>query len=227
MDLIRFGQTMLTKQFKGFNIRVRETDGYIHASDMCKVGGKKRWNDYIRLTSTKEFLYELSIALETSTSLLIQSKKGNAKAGAGTWVHPRIATHLAQWISPEFAVKITGWIEHWKYIDNKNNEEYMNHLSNLKPSISNQKEREVQLKLQSELNAEIEVETKYGYIDLITDTDIIEIKVADNWKHALGQILAYSVEYPDHQKWIYLFDGEFDDDIVQLCSKFDVNVKYI
>jgi hypothetical protein len=227
MDLIRFGQTMLTKQFKGFNIRVRETDGYIHASDMCKVSGKKKWAHYMENKSTKEFLYELSISLETSTSILIQSKMGGNAETRGTWVHPRIATHLAQWISPEFAVKITGWIEQWKYIDSKNNEEYMNHLSNLKPSVSNQKEREVQLKLQAELNAEIEVKNKYGYIDLITDTDIIEIKAADKWKHALGQILAYSVEYPDHQKWIYLFDGEFDADIVQLCRKFDVNVKYL
>ena len=27
-----------------------------------------------------------------------------------TWVHPRVAIHIAQWISPKFAVNVTGWI---------------------------------------------------------------------------------------------------------------------
>jgi hypothetical protein len=48
----------LSKQFKGFDIRVRDTDGYIHATDMCKVG-KKEWANYKQNKRTIEFIKEL------------------------------------------------------------------------------------------------------------------------------------------------------------------------
>jgi len=38
---------------------------------------------------------------------IIESKKGK---NGGTWVHPQVATHLAQWISPEFAVQVNKWV---------------------------------------------------------------------------------------------------------------------
>ena len=100
----------LTKQFNGFNIRVREIDGYIHASDMCKVGKSKKVYDYKENKTTIEFINALESDTGISASQLIQSKKGNAKAGAGTWVHPYVAINLAQWISPMFAVKVAGWV---------------------------------------------------------------------------------------------------------------------
>ncbi|WP_419902348.1 KilA-N domain-containing protein [Kiloniella sp.] len=31
----------------------------------------------------------------------------------GTWVHPKVAIHLAQWLSPEFAVQVTNWVFDW------------------------------------------------------------------------------------------------------------------
>jgi formylmethanofuran dehydrogenase subunit B len=64
----------LSKQFKGFDIRVRDTDGYIHATDMCKVG-KKRWNDYYTNKRNKEFFEELGIVTGILVSELIQSIK--------------------------------------------------------------------------------------------------------------------------------------------------------
>jgi hypothetical protein len=216
----------LSKQFKGFNIRVRDTDGYIHATDMCKVG-KKRWNDYYTNKRNKEFFEELSTTTGIPKSKLIRTKEGGRKDETGTWVHPRIATHLAQWISPEFAVKVTGWIEEWKLTEVKNNDDWLYELHNLKVSKTSQRENEIQLKLKDDLSAEIEIKTKFGYIDLLSKTDIIEIKVANKWKSALGQILSYSDEYPNHKKWLYLFDGVINDDIIILCAKFDVSVKYI
>jgi aspartyl-tRNA synthetase len=218
--------TALSKHFNGFNIRVRDIDGYIHASDMCKVG-KKLWSDYYRNKGTIEFIKELEIVMGISMSQLFQSNTGGDSKLQGTWVHPRIATHLAQWISPEFAVKVTGWIEEWKLTEVKNNDDWLYELHNLKVSKTSQREKEIQLKLKDDLSAEIEIKTKFGYIDLLSKTDIIEIKVANKWKSALGQILSYSDEYPNHKKWLYLFDGVINDDIIILCAKFDVSVKYI
>jgi hypothetical protein len=230
MSLVKTSQQLvisagnaLTKQFKGFNIRVRDADGYIHATDMCKVG-KKRWNDYYTNKRNKEFFEELSSTVGIPTVKLIESMEGR---NGGTWVHPRIATHLAMWISPEFAVKVTGWVEQWRLTKLKNNDEWISSLKNLKISKSFQKEKEIQLKYQKELNAQIEIKSNFGYIDLLNETDIIEIKIANKWKSALGQILAYADDYPNHKKWIYLFDGEFDINVVCFCSKFDISVKYV
>jgi hypothetical protein len=116
MSLVKTSQQLvisagnaLTKQFKGFNIRVRDADGYIHATDMCKVG-KKRWNDYYTNKRNKEFFEELSSTTRILVVDLIQTKEGGKEAGGGTWVHPHIAINLAQWVSPIFAVKVAGWV---------------------------------------------------------------------------------------------------------------------
>jgi len=101
--------TALTKQFKGFNIRVRPADGYIHATDMCKVG-KKRWVKYIENKRTKEFIKELETSVRIRTNPLIQSITTGLNESRGTWVHPHIAINLAQWVSPMFAVKVSGWV---------------------------------------------------------------------------------------------------------------------
>ena len=99
--------TSLTKQFNEFNIRVRDTDGYIHATDMCKVGKGKKYNDYFRLSTTQEFLNELILLTGIPADRIIQGKGGRY---GGTWVHPHIAINLAQWVSPIFAVKVAGWV---------------------------------------------------------------------------------------------------------------------
>jgi hypothetical protein len=99
----------ITRQFNGFNVRVRESDGYIHATDMCKIG-KKLWGDYYRSKRNIEFFGALSIDMGIPITELIQSKQGGDSRLQGTWVHPHIAINLSQWISPIFAVKVSGWI---------------------------------------------------------------------------------------------------------------------
>ena len=100
----------LTKQFNGFGIRVRDTDGYIHATDMCKVGKSKKWAKYRQLTATQAFIKELSAEVQIPIRELFQSNKGGDSKLQGTWVHPHIAINLAQWVSPIFAVKVAGWV---------------------------------------------------------------------------------------------------------------------
>lgn len=106
--LVNIG-TALTKQFKGFNIRVRELDGYIHATDMCNVG-KKKWAHYNENKRTQKFIIELSTSVGIPIDLLIESKSSGINELRGTWVHPHIAINLAQWVSPMFAVKVSGWV---------------------------------------------------------------------------------------------------------------------
>ena len=44
------------KEFCGHMIKQRKKDGYLNATDMCKIN-KKRYNDYISIDSTKEYLF--------------------------------------------------------------------------------------------------------------------------------------------------------------------------
>jgi hypothetical protein len=210
--------------FDGFEIRRRD-DGYIHASDMCKVGGKV-WKDYYRQKNAKAFIDKLKSEVKEQ---LIFSTRGGRKGEQGTWIHPRIAIHLAQWISADFAVKVSGWIMEWSKYDEKNSNILSDSFNNLKPDDPrDNQEKKIQDILHSQLKGRIEVQCEGGFIDLLTDTQIIEIKNAINWKDALGQILVYSGDYPDHEKVLYLFNHlDADKSVIEkYCVKYDITVKY-
>jgi hypothetical protein len=89
-------------------IVIREEDGYINVSELCKAGGKefKHWNANDR---SKAFLTVLSNAVEQSTALLVKYQTGYGNAQA-TWAHPQVAINIAQWISPEFDVQVSKWV---------------------------------------------------------------------------------------------------------------------
>lgn len=90
-------------------------------------------------------------------------------------------------------------------------------------------ERRIRDRLKAELGGEVEVITAVGRIDLLTSTEVIEIKNIDNWKEALGKILAYSSFFPEHDKRIHLFGPE---DLSKLtlaqatCSDFEITVTF-
>jgi hypothetical protein len=81
--------------------------------------------------------------------------------------------------------------------------------------------------IKNKLNGEIEVPTCYGNIDLLTDDQVIEIKSFKNYKHAMGQVLAYSLECPDKDKCIYLFDILDDANIKSIKKLLGMNNLYI
>ena len=114
----------------GIEVISRQSDGYINSSQLCKAG-KKYYADWFRLEKTKEFLTELSQELKidilsdkiekrgvreipyppnTNVSLIENNMGKSDVDDQSTWVHPRVAIHIAQWISPKFAVNVTGWI---------------------------------------------------------------------------------------------------------------------
>jgi len=112
-------QLMISRDFHGATIRQRSSDGYLDATAMCKVNGK-RWFDYYRSKNTQDFL----VALSKFTELPIESQSGNSRFGknkglveiirgginAGTWIHSKVAIHLAIWCNPDFAVLVTDWV---------------------------------------------------------------------------------------------------------------------
>jgi hypothetical protein len=65
---------------------------------------------------------------------------------------------------------------------------------------------------------------------LLIDTQLIEIKEYSDWKCAIGQLIAYSMEYPDREKNIYLFDVPEDNiinDIKLVCDMKNIELKKI
>jgi hypothetical protein len=93
-------------------IQQRAKDGYINATAMCKAAGKL-WADYRRLKATGEYLDALSSDMGIPITELIQSVSGGVPELQGTWIHPQVATHLAQWLSPSFAVMVNKWVYQW------------------------------------------------------------------------------------------------------------------
>ena len=94
------------------SINQRAIDGYINATEMCKAAGK-RFNNYSQLSTSKDYLKELSLDTGISVSKLMQTFIGRPSELQGTWVHPHVAMHLAQWLSPKFAVQVSKWVSAW------------------------------------------------------------------------------------------------------------------
>lgn len=106
--------------WQGTAIQRREADGFVNATAMCKAGGK-RWNHYITLDRTQEYMAALAsvvpekpcgaavAGIPATGSALIHTIQGGTPELQGTWIHPRLAIDLARWISPAFAVWMDGW----------------------------------------------------------------------------------------------------------------------
>ena len=88
------------------DIPVRK-DGMVNATSLCKAGNKL-FGHYKENKQTKDYLNALEANIGVPMFKLIECVQG--KYG-GTWVHRKVAIHLAQWISPYFAVQVTNWID--------------------------------------------------------------------------------------------------------------------
>lgn len=86
--------------------------------------------------------------------------------------------------------------------------------------------------LANKLGAATEVRCKYGMIDILSDTEIIEVKVYRHWKHALGQCVSYGLCFPGRSRRLHLYAESSDwesakrrlETICEACSSFGVRV---
>jgi hypothetical protein len=65
-----------------------------------------------------------------------------------------------------------------------------------------------------------------GFIDVLSDTEVIEVKAFDDWKHALGQVLVYAANYPGYGMRLHLFDTAGRDlaMVARHCARFGVTL---
>jgi hypothetical protein len=92
----------------------------------------------------------------------------------------------------------------------------------------NQPEKVVRDRLQAQLGGKAEAYTRWGLIDLLTDTELIEVKIVSHWKDAIGHLIAKSRKYPNHQKRLHLFGYEEPclEHIEDVCRDCQINVTF-
>jgi hypothetical protein len=94
-----------------FIIPMRE-DGYIHATALCKIAGKKV-NGWLRMKETQKFVEIVEknfVTRNSPTKNLIEIHQAGNKYNQGTWVHPELGINLAQWCCPDFALQVSRWV---------------------------------------------------------------------------------------------------------------------
>lgn len=96
-------------------------------------------------------------------------------------------------------------------------------ITKTKQSVSRLTEKGVQIQLHAIVGGDMEVVTPVGNIDILTHTEIIEIKEAKAWKNAIGQLLTYGYYYPNHQKRLHLFGKCHHSALILIRQHCDLN----
>ena len=217
------------------------TTGYINGPKFCSLASheSKRFDNYSRSDRYKNLLEYMKSSPEYSRAEIIKELKGGRPDLRGTYVHPDLILDVASWLSPLVLIKVSKILNEWRKMSPHNEIRFHKDIGDaIKEGVgmfgNSQTEYVIRDKIALEENGIVEVKTPVGFIDVLTDTKIIEVKKYHNWKHALGQIECYGYFYPNRQKWIYLFDTtEYTDDnistdlIDEICKSKDVFVKYI
>lgn len=86
------------------------------------------------------------------------------------------------------------------------------------------KEKQVATRLCASLCGAMEIKTPAGFIDILTSSEVIEVKAFKDWKSAIGQVITYGLYYPLHQKRIHLFgcSGQDASVVQQQCEELGI-----
>ena len=74
-----------------------------------------------------------------------------------------------------------------------------------------------------------EVMTPCGYIDVLTQTEVIEVKHYSKWKGAIGQALCYAQVYPGRKPRIHLYGKpslEYREMVLEYCKFLRVRATF-
>lgn len=193
---------------------MRLSDGFVSATKLCQSAGKQ-WSNYKEVGRNIAFLKALGRATALPVDVLVQSTVTGPNHKSGTWVHPYIATHLAMWISTEFEIKIAKWIGQARQQIFHMNEDFESSLATLKARTGQEMvEACVRDRLAEREGGQVEVVCEHGIIDVLTPSDVIEVKRSNKYLHALGQILGYSESYPKHKKRVHLIMDSNEEELV-------------
>lgn len=90
-------------------------------------------------------------------------------------------------------------------------------------------EYQISKNLHKKLGGQREVITEVGTIDILTKTQIIEVKNVKGWKGGVGQVIIYGDCYPSHEKRLHLFghaNSKTKELIEERCLKHGIIVTW-
>lgn len=92
-------------------------------------------------------------------------------------------------------------------------------------------EAKVRDSVASSCNGVCEKRCSSGFVDILSEHELIECKNANSWKQGLGQLMAYHVDFPNHKKVLCLFGGstwdtDRRDSVRAVCLYYDVEVRF-
>jgi len=89
-----------------FNVIMDITTGYINATKLCADGGRKLYK-WVENKGNKELVEYYKSQSPEFGELTYIINGGSIKQITGTYVHPKLITHIASWVSPAFAWKVS------------------------------------------------------------------------------------------------------------------------
>jgi len=92
-------------KYHDFDVTIDTNTEYINATKLCADGGKDI-KDWFMNDSNKE-LVESYIKLININTLTYSINGGNITETSGTYVHPKLITHITSWVYPSFAWKVS------------------------------------------------------------------------------------------------------------------------
>lgn len=107
-NIVCNNETFIKGTYNGIEVIIREKDGFINATKMCKQFNKRfakinenhAWQAYLR-----RFLEEYRCVPELG-HVSYELKKGFNKETTGTYIEPRLINYIAIWASPEYAIVV-------------------------------------------------------------------------------------------------------------------------
>ena len=221
-----------------FKLLMMKRNGYVNVTKMCDEGDKSFFN-WKKNSRSKELIKCLlkSLNFKSENDLLNIVSTGNKHESylRGTYAHPDLIIHIAMWISPSFCIYVTNIVNVWRKLSIENEMSYWTNMKNCLNDTYNNKQTEklVRDRLSETLNGKVEILCDNGYIDIVTDDEIIEVKHIDNWKHALGQILSYKIDdnFDKHKTRLHLYNETiiYENDknqIIKTCNKYNCDVTF-
>jgi len=234
--------------YQDFYIIVHKESGYINGTKLqVAMKSKKpffKWAGIVSKTgkyytkSTGKLLEAMSKQTGIPVDGLIKDfthmSGPNYKQISGQYIHRYLMTALTLYYSPTYIAKVSIILDEWKQISKENTDRYWSDIFECmgedEEKKINRKESVIRDQIAKEEDGKTEIVCKSGRIDVLTETKIIEVKICNLWKHAMGQVQCYHKDMKEcGEPWLYLYECEESDKkhIEMMCGEFGVSVKFL
>ena len=181
-------------------------DVMIDMTQLCAQHGKM-WANLKRHRAVRYTMTRLceELRCDASDIELIVTRGMNP----GTWVHPRLLSVCGFLFSDQFRLSASRWVEEWKDTRSDNAGEWARVLRDKAWTSCVRREAVVRDRLAAREDGQTEVATTHGrYADVVTDTQVIEVKHASGATDAMGQVLDCAVDWPHLRPRVHIFGTE-------------------